>query len=268
MLKNYFLVAIRNLWRNKALSIINISGLAIGLACCMLIFLYTKDELSFHRFQNKKQQLYRITARMIDDKGHEVFKAGKIGSQLFTTEPEGNSCLFNIRISPFNTAQTLQFIEAAYKRLAPFYPFNYHFKSESNLRAYETEAKWKQIIGFAAMLTIFISCIGLLGLTALSAEQRTKEIGIRKVLGASVSSIVRLVSGNFLKLVLMANGIALPLAWWAVHQWLQNFAYHIDIQWWVFAIAVLITIAIAVGTIAFQAMKAAVASPVKNLRTE
>jgi putative ABC transport system permease protein len=152
--------------------------------------------------------------------------------------------------------------------LVPFYPFSYEFKNETNLREYESEEKWKQIISFAAILTIFISCIGLLGLAMLSAEQRTREIGVRKVLGASVSSIVQLVSNNFLKLVLLANIIALPIAWWAVHTWLQNFAYHIIIRWWVFAIAVLITLLIALVTVGFQAIKAAIANPVKSLRTE
>jgi len=192
----------------------------------------------------------------------------KIGAQLFTSEPEGNSSQVNIKISPVNIPQTLKFIEATYKKLVPFYPFSYEFKNETNLRAYESEEKWKQIISFAAILTIFISCIGLLGLAMLSAEQRSKEIGIRKVLGASVRSIVQLISNNFLKLVLVANIIALPVAWWAIHKWLENFAYHIVIRWWVFAIAVLITLLIALFTVGFQAIKVAVANPVKSLRTE
>jgi len=162
----------------------------------------------------------------------------------------------------------LRFIETTFKKLVPFYPFSYEFKNETNLRAYESEEKWKQIISFAALLTIFISCIGLLGLAMLSAEQRTKEIGIRKVLGASVSSIVQLVSNNFLKLVLLANVVAVPVAWWAIHKWLQNFAYHIDIRWWVFAIAILITVLIALFTVGFQAIKAAIANPVKSLRND
>jgi putative ABC transport system permease protein len=192
----------------------------------------------------------------------------KIGSQLFTSEPEGNSSQFNIRISPRNTAQTLQYIESTFKKLSPFYPYSYNFKDEINARAYEQGEKWKQIISFSAILTIFISCIGLFGLTAMSAEQKTKEIGIRKVLGASVGSIVQLLSGNFLKLVLLANLIALPVSWWAVHEWLQNFAYHITVHWWEFALAVFLTMTIALLTIGLNAMKAAGLNPVKNLRTE
>jgi putative ABC transport system permease protein len=110
--------------------------------------------------------------------------------------------------------------------------------------------------------------LGLFGLAAFSAEQRNKEIGIRKVLGASVSGIVQLLSKDFLRLVLIAIVIATPVAWWAMHKWLQNFAYKIDISWWMFAIAGLLAIAIALFTVSFQAIKAAITSPVKSLRTE
>jgi putative ABC transport system permease protein len=192
----------------------------------------------------------------------------KIGSQLFSAEPEGNSSQFYIKINPSNTPQTLHFIEATFKKLSPFYPFSYDFKDESNVAAYENVQKWEEIILFGAILTIFISCIGLLGLTVLSTEQRAKEIGIRKVLGASVGSIVQLVSGNFLSLVLLANIIALPIAGWAVNKWLQNFAYHIILHWWVFAMAVLITMSIALFTVSLRAMNTAIANPVKSLRTE
>lgn len=192
----------------------------------------------------------------------------KIGPQLFSCEPEGNSSQIHIKISNNNIPGTLRFIETTFKKLAPFYPFSYEFKNETNRHAYESEEKWKQIITLAAMLTIFISCTGLLGLAMLSAEQRTKEIGIRKVLGASVGSIVQLVSNNFIKLVLLANVVAIPVAWWAVHKWLENFAYHIDICWWVFATAIVITVLIALLTVGFQAINAAIANPVKSLRTE
>ena len=192
----------------------------------------------------------------------------KISPQIFSVEPDGNSSQFNIRISPVNTPQTLHFIETTFKKLSPFYPFSYQFKDDTNRHDYDTEEKWKQIILFSAFLTIFISCIGLLGLTVLSAEQRTKEIGIRKVLGASVNSIIQLVTGNFLKLVLVANIISLPIAWWAVHKWLENFAYHVPVHWWEFCFAACITLLIAIITISFNAMKAAGANPVTNLRSE
>ncbi len=118
------------------------------------------------------------------------------------------------------------------------------------------------------MLAIFIACLGLFGLALYSTEQRRKEIGIRKVLGASVASIVTLLSKDFLKLVMLANIIAWPLAWWAIHKWLQDFEYRTEIGWWVFALAGIGALLIALVTISFQAIKAAIANPVKSLRSE
>ncbi len=119
-----------------------------------------------------------------------------------------------------------------------------------------------------AMLTIIIACLGLFGLATYAAEQRIKEIGIRKVLGASVSSIVAMLSKDFLKLVIIAAVIAFPVAWWAMDKWLQDFAYRISISGWVFVLAAALAVVIALFTISFQAIKAAVANPVKSLRTE
>jgi putative ABC transport system permease protein len=118
------------------------------------------------------------------------------------------------------------------------------------------------------VLTIFISCIGLFGLSVTSAEKRTKEIGIRKVLGASVSSVVTALSRDFLKLVIIAMIIAMPLAWMAGNNWLQSYAYRIRLSWWMFAMAGLLVVLIALVTVSFQAIKAAMANPAKSLRTE
>ena len=192
----------------------------------------------------------------------------KISPLIFTVEPELDLGQLYIKISPNKIPETLHFIESTYKKLVPLYPVNYEFKNESNTQAYEADEKWKQIITFGAIFTIFISCLGLFGLATLSAERRTKEIGIRKVLGASVNSIVQLMANNFLKMVLISNIVAIPIAWWAVTKWLENFAYHINIQWWVFAVGVLVTVFIALLTVGFQAIKAAVANPAKSLRTE
>lgn len=192
----------------------------------------------------------------------------RVGAQLFAVEPPDAASLFFIRISPDNAPATLMAIEKIFHQLMPFYPWSYTFRSEQNRKAYAQQDKWKQIVGFAAILTIFISCIGLLGLTALSARQRTKEFGIRKVLGASVAGIVRLASGRFIGLVLLANAIAIPIAWWAVNKWLQNFAYHVEPRWWVFALAATFTVVIAALTIGVQAVRAAAANPVKSLRSE
>jgi putative ABC transport system permease protein len=125
-----------------------------------------------------------------------------------------------------------------------------------------------RIINSFTLVAIFISCLGLFGLAAFSAEQRNKEIGIRKVLGASVSGIVKLLSTDFLKLVMVAIVIATPIAWWALNKWLEAFAYRINISWWVFVLAGISAIFIALFTVSFQAIKAAVANPVKSLRTE
>ena len=192
----------------------------------------------------------------------------EIRPQVFAMTDQADFLQFNIRISPANAPQTLAFIETVFKKLAPSYPFSYTFRKDANLRAYDAEQKWKQIIGFAAAFTIFISCIGLFGLTMLAAERRVKEIGIRKVLGASVPGLVRILGVGFLQLVLLANFVAIPVAWWAVNKWLDNFAYHIVPQWWVFAVAVLITLLIALVTTAIEAVRAAIANPVKSLRTE
>jgi putative ABC transport system permease protein len=124
------------------------------------------------------------------------------------------------------------------------------------------------LFNFFAGIAIFISCLGLFGLATYTAQVKTKEIGIRKVLGASVASIVELLSKDFLKLVIIAIVIATPLAWWAIHKWLEGFAYRTDIPWWIFAIAGLLALLIALVTVSFQAVKAAVANPVKSLRSE
>ena len=137
-----------------------------------------------------------------------------------------------------------------------------------NFKNYEAENKWKQIISSSAILTIFISCIGLFGLAMLSMQKRTKEIGVRKVLGASIFQISTLVSKNFISLVFIAFLIAIPAAWYATSSWLQNFAYRIDIHWWIFALAAFLTVIIALITVSFQAIKAAIRNPVKSLRVD
>jgi len=147
-------------------------------------------------------------------------------------------------------------------------PYAYVFKNDENRKQYADVEKWKQIILLGSILTIFISCIGLFGLSVLSAEKRTKEIGIRKVLGASVQQIVTTLSTDFIKLVIIALVIASPLAYIVAGKWLQNFPYRISISWWLFALASLSVVFIALFTISFQAIKAAIANPVKSLRTE
>lgn len=192
----------------------------------------------------------------------------KISPQLFSTSPQLPFGKFMIRIYPASMQQTIGAIEKVYRELAPNRPFQFNFKDDLNYKKYEAEERWKQIITFSAILTIFISCIGLFGLTTLSVQKRTKEIGVRKVLGANVLQVSAMVSKNFVLLVLLAFLLAIPAAWLAVEKWLQQFAYRIEMHWWVFAAAALITVIIALITVSFQSIKAALANPVKSLRTE
>ena len=192
----------------------------------------------------------------------------KIGPQLFTMKPDNNYGMVYIKIKPNTAASSLQTIQKKFKQLFPLSPYSYTFMNEANLRDYEAEAKWKQIMLFGAILTIFISCIGLFGLSVLSAEKRTKEIGIRKVLGASVKRVVAILSKDFLKLVFISLIIAIPAAWLAANKWLENYPYRIALDWWLFASAGILVVLIALITVSFQAIKAAIANPVKSLRTE
>jgi len=190
----------------------------------------------------------------------------KIGPQIFVTNPRYQYRDVFMKIKPGHAAEALKYISATFKSLFPFQPYQYNFKDEENAKQYDSEAKWKQIISFGAILTIFISCIGLFGLATLSAEKRTKEIGIRKVLGASVGVIIQKLSADFLKLVILATLIAIPASWWAMDKWLQNYPYRISINGWLFAFSLLLVLLVALLTMSFQVIKAAVANPVKSLK--
>ena len=159
-------------------------------------------------------------------------------------------------------------METAWRQNLPGVPFEYVFLDEEVQKQYETEITLSRIINSFTLIAILISCLGLFGLAAFSAEQRKKEIGIRKVVGASVPGIVQLLSKDFVKLVLVAFIIAIPVVWLAMNKWLQQYAYRVNISWWMFALAGLIAIAIAMITVSFQAIKAAIANPIQSLRTE
>jgi len=192
----------------------------------------------------------------------------KIIPQLFTMKNDNLYGTYYIKIKPNAQTASLKLIQKTFKKLYPMSPYSYVFKDEQNLKEYEAVAKWKQILLFGAILTIFISCIGLFGLSVLSAEKRTKELGIRKVLGASVSNVVSILSADFLKLVLIALVIAIPLSWLAANKWLENYPYRISLSWWLFATGSILVIFIALATVSFQAIKAALQNPVKSLRME
>ena len=173
-----------------------------------------------------------------------------------------------VRLDAGQTPTALAGIERVCKKLNPKFPFTYSFTDQEYARLYRSEQVVRQLSSYFAVLAILISCLGLFGLAIFTAEQRTKEIGVRKVLGASVFSIVGLLSKDFLKLVLIAIFIASPIAWWAMSQWLNDFAYKIDIDWWIFLLAGGLTVLIALLTVSFQSIKAALMNPVKSLRSE
>ncbi len=173
-----------------------------------------------------------------------------------------------IRISGNDPAKTLQQIRQTWQQLFPNDVFEYQYLDQQLARFYETETLIARLINVFTSIAILICCLGLYGLVSHVVVQRTKEIGVRKVLGASVASIVALLSKDFLKLVLIAILIASPLAWWAMNQWLQDFAYKTTIGWWVFALAGFLAVGIALLTISFQSIKAALMNPVKSLRSE
>jgi len=153
-------------------------------------------------------------------------------------------------------------------RVNPNYPFSYQFVDEEYQKLYSTDLIIDRLSVLFATLGIGISCLGLLGLVMFSAEQRVKEIGIRKVLGASLNQIISLLTIDLLKLVLVAFLISAPIAWLAMHRYLENFAYRIEFSWWIFAVAAVISILISFLTVVFQAVTAAAASPANNLRTQ
>lgn len=175
---------------------------------------------------------------------------------------------FFVRIRPGNPSTALTAMSKAWRSVIADLPFKYYFVDEELNKFYKSEQRWSAIIGWAGGISIFLACLGLFGLAALAAINRTKEIGIRKVLGATVGNVVNLLSKDFLKLIGIALLIATPVAWYFMHKWLQDFAYRIGISWMVFFITGLCVVAIALITISFQAIKAAFANPVKSLRSE
>ena len=174
----------------------------------------------------------------------------------------------SVKLTPGDLPGTIAQIKKKYEAFFPGNLFAYNFLDEAFNRQYESEQLFSKTFGIFAGLAIFVACLGLLGLTMFATIQRTKEIGVRKVLGASVGNIVLLLSTSFLKLILLSAIVAFPLAWWAMNTWLDDFAYRISITWWVFILAGASALLIAFGTISFQAIKAAIANPVKSLRTE
>lgn len=175
---------------------------------------------------------------------------------------------FSLKVKPQNLSATIAAVKEKYDAFFPGNLFDYFFVDERFNAQYKNDLLFGKVFGLFAGFAIFIACLGLFGLSLFATLQRTKEIGVRKVLGASVSNIMVLLSKDFIKLVVIAFVIAAPVAWWVMHQWLQDFAYRISIEWWMFATAGLTTVVIALLTVSWQAIKAALANPVRSLRSE
>lgn len=194
----------------------------------------------------------------------------KISPLVFVNSSKfgGRSPALVIRVKADNFSSSLTGIEGLWKKFVPERPFHYDFLDRALAEQYQAEITMQRIFTIFSVLAIFIACIGLLGLAAYATQLRMREISIRKILGASAGSIISMLSKDFLRLIIISFIVAFPLAWWGMHTWLQNFAYRTDIAWWVFALAGAIAALIALLTISFQAIRAAIANPVKSLRTE
>lgn len=175
---------------------------------------------------------------------------------------------FSIKINSANSREVIAAVKSNYEVRFPGNPFEYFFLDEYFAQQYQADQQFGQAFAFFAGLAIFVACLGLFGLASFTTAQRTKEIGVRKVLGASVADILLLLSKDFIRLLVIAFLVAVPVAWYVMHQWLQNYAFRTDLTWWLFALPALLVLFIALLTVSFQAIKAAVANPVKALRSE
>ncbi len=213
----------------------------------------------------KKYPVVGVVADFHEQSFHEKIEPAFIG---FYPQKAGNMGVKLNTAKGQSVKTAIAQLEKAWQSVYPDQTFAYSFLDDSIAQLYERELKTGKLVNVATTLAILIACMGLLGLITFNSEQRTKEIGIRKVLGASVAHIVLLLSTDFVRLVLMALAIASPISWWAMNNWLGDFAYRIEIQWWMFAAAGLAAVAIALFTVSFQAIRAATANPVESLRTE
>jgi putative ABC transport system permease protein len=227
-------------------------------------------KLLYQDTENGGQKAYPIVGVVADfheGSFHEAIRPVVIG-HVPESEKSLGIKLVSTGKNVSNVKVTLANMEKIWKDLYPNEPFSYHFMEDSIASFYEKEEKTSNLIGASTIVAIFISCMGLFGLAIFTAKRKTKEIGIRKVLGASVRSIVTMLSKDFVKLVIISILIASPLAWWLMNKWLQDFAYRINISWWMFVLAGIGAILIALTTVSFQTVKAALTNPAKSLRSE
>ncbi|HRO70048.1 MAG TPA: FtsX-like permease family protein, partial [Chitinophagaceae bacterium] len=214
-------------------------------------------DFHFESLHNKIQPLALVL------RPDSMFRRSSDVSMVSSTQPR-----VSIRLKGGNLQEQVASLKSAWHAVAPDQDFEYRFLDESLNAMYQEEQRLSTVVRYASMLSIFIACLGLFGLATLVVVRRTKEIGIRKVLGAGTGSLVRLLSRDFVILVAIAAVIAFPMVWWALNKWLRDFAYRVDIEWWVFFTAAALTLLIALMTVSFQAIKAALANPVKSLRIE
>ncbi|HYJ38037.1 MAG TPA: FtsX-like permease family protein, partial [Chitinophagaceae bacterium] len=211
-------------------------------------------------FQSLHNEVRPLLLTMKPD---SVLRRSENVSFAFSSQPR-----VSVRLKGGNIAANINLLKESWKKIAPTQDFEYQFLDESIAAQYQQESKTSIIVKLASGLAIFIACMGLFGLATLAVVRRTREIGIRKVMGATVGNIVALISKEFVKLVIIAAIIAFPLAWWFLRDWLKDFAYKVNISWWIYLCAALAALAIALFTVSFQAIRAALSNPVESLRTE
>ena len=216
---------------------------------------------------NDGDTMYYVTIVGVIKDFHFTSLRNQIKPFAFINNPRGQ-WYFTMKLSTDNVQSTISQLAATWKNFSSDRPFDYTFLDETYAKLYSSESRFQKVFITLVVLGIVIACLGLLGLTTFAAQQRIKEIGIRKVLGASVTSVVALLTKDFMKLVLVALVLAVPIGYWAMNKWLQDFAYRINIEWWVFVVAAVIAALIAMITISMQAIKGAVANPVTSLRSE
>jgi putative ABC transport system permease protein len=227
---------------------------------------YTPEQAIGKWIKNVNRDSVRRTIVGVVEDYHYASLKDPIGSLVIS--PGRDRRLALIKLKTDRIQSTIGSIKKAYSEFASDYPFEYNFLDEKFNQLYKTEIKQGTVLSVFSIIAIFVACLGLFGLASYTAIKRTKEIGVRKVLGSSVQNIVLLLSKDLLKPVMVGTIIAIPLGYYAMNKWLENFAYRVHFHWWMFAFAVIAAVTIAMVTVSFQAIKAAVANPVKSLRTE
>jgi ABC-type antimicrobial peptide transport system permease subunit len=212
----------------------------------------------------------RTITGVTDNFNIKTFHTEKTGVAILTSKYRGQLQDITIKLQndPKTWKASLAILEKEWKTIYPNAPLEFKFYDQNIREYYETDYRFSKIINLSTSITILLSCLGLIGLVTISTVQRTKEIGIRKVLGSSIAGIVGLLSKDYIKLVLISILVASPIAWWASKKWLDNFVYKVEISWWMFIIPAIATILIAFLTMSFQSLKAAKANPVDSLRDE